>query len=132
MASDTLPFETTEAARTSAGAVTNLYSTGILLQGRTTGLAVILQMSDPGGGYESQCDAIVQTAQTGVLGSDHASWRDTNSRINGIVDAGTYSLQVTDPVMMQVRLRFSNTGDLDAAIRVRWLMDVAQATLLTS
>ena len=131
MAADNLPFETDEGVLSSSGAVTDFYSTGVQLQGRSTGVAIILEMSDPGGGFDAQCDAIVQTAHPGITNSDNDSWTDTNARINGIVDPGVYMLQLTDGILPKLRVRFENTGDLDADIRVRWLCDVAPSTLLT-
>lgn len=123
MSYDMLQYQTNEVAQTSAGAVTDYYTDGISVGPQPGNMAFILTVSDPGGGFAGNFDAIVQTAVAGALDSDPDSWIDTNTRINFISAVGTYDIQLTDVCLDKLRLHLENLGNLDAAIQVRWLSD---------
>ena len=125
MSFDRFPFGFTEADTEFlvGGAATTGVSLGCRLSNPRHGaLGLELVIENPsGGGFGAMFDAIVQTATDGVTTT--ADWVDTNTRINGINAAGVFTVQVADPVLDRVRLRYAGVGFLGFNSRVHWMSD---------
>lgn len=132
MSFETLPYSAAESAAALSGASARSYSTGKSpgLASDGTNLAPIsrLALNVSVSGYSAgEVDLIVQTAPSEA--DADGEWVDTDSRINGIVANGNYTLEVTDPIMDKVRIAYvPNTGASAGAtftgtVTGRWLCD---------
>jgi hypothetical protein len=65
-----------------------------------------------------EVNIVVQTADEDV--TTDAEWVDTYTRINGIVADGTYTIELNDPIMFQVRAKVEIVSDFTGDITVRW------------
>lgn len=105
-----------------AAAQTQAFTPGCTLTKKTGALGLDLEVENPsGGGFGAAFDAIVQTAAADA--AVDTDWVDTTTRINGIAAPGSHSIQVTDPVLDQVRLRLTSAGNLGVNVRTHWLAD---------
>lgn len=125
MAFDRQPFGVVEVATEVlvAAAQVQAFTPGAALSNPKHGaLGVVLVVSNPSaGGFGAAFDAIMQTATDDA--TVDGDWIDTDTRINGIAAAGTYSVEGTDPVMDRVRLRLAGIGFLGVSVRTQWLSD---------
>ncbi len=66
-----------------------------------------------------EINLVVQTAPSEA--DADGEWDDTDTRINGIVANGSYSIEVTNPIMDKVRIAFVPVTAFTGTITPRWL-----------
>ena len=119
------PYSAADSVETLSGASSTSYTDGVTpgynstsgkMEAPVQALGLQVTVSGFGGG---EVDLVLQTAPSEA--DADGEWLNTDNRINGIVADGSYSINITAPIMDKVRLALVPVTAFTGVITPRWL-----------